>query len=164
MSFDAFINFDGIPGESTDDAHSDWIEILQYNHALTQPTAGESVSTGGSRTAARVTHDGFSFTKAMDKTTPKLQLHCCNGKHIPTVHMEICRAGGEKQKFYDVVMEDVIIGSIEVSGGQGAPLPFETLTLYYGKITWTYTEIDHKSGEPKGDVPAFWDLHANKGG
>ncbi|WP_353327541.1 type VI secretion system tube protein Hcp, partial [Chitiniphilus shinanonensis] len=27
MAFDAFIKIDGIPGESTDDKHKDWIEI-----------------------------------------------------------------------------------------------------------------------------------------
>ena len=28
MAFDAFLKVDGIPGESTDDKHKDWIEIL----------------------------------------------------------------------------------------------------------------------------------------
>jgi len=28
MSFDAFIKIDGIEGESTDDKHQGWIEIL----------------------------------------------------------------------------------------------------------------------------------------
>jgi len=27
-AYDAFLKIDGIPGESTDDKHKDWIEIL----------------------------------------------------------------------------------------------------------------------------------------
>ena len=30
MAFDGFIKIDGIPGESTDDKHKDWIEILSF--------------------------------------------------------------------------------------------------------------------------------------
>ena len=33
MALDAFIQFDGIPGESLDDQHKNWIEILGYNSA-----------------------------------------------------------------------------------------------------------------------------------
>jgi bacteriocin-like protein len=31
-AYDAFLKIDGIPGESTDDKHKDWIEILSFNH------------------------------------------------------------------------------------------------------------------------------------
>ena len=31
MAFDAFIKLDGIPGESSDDKHKDWIEILSFS-------------------------------------------------------------------------------------------------------------------------------------
>lgn len=30
MAFDAFVRIDGIEGESTDDKHQGWIEILSY--------------------------------------------------------------------------------------------------------------------------------------
>jgi type VI secretion system secreted protein Hcp len=34
MAFDAFLKIDGIPSESTDDKHRDWIEILSFSHNL----------------------------------------------------------------------------------------------------------------------------------
>ena len=46
MAFDAFLKIDGIPGESTDSKHKDWIEVLSYSTGITQPTSG-SASTGG---------------------------------------------------------------------------------------------------------------------
>ena len=33
-------NFGDIKGESTDKDHRDWIQILRYDHAVTQPPAG----------------------------------------------------------------------------------------------------------------------------
>jgi glutamyl-tRNA reductase len=46
---------------------------------------------------------------------------------------------------------------------QGRALPLEEVSFNYGKIEWTYTETDHATGKPKGDVKANWDLKANKG-
>jgi type VI protein secretion system component Hcp len=35
-AFNAFVNFGDIKGESTDKDHKDWIEILSYDHSVTQ--------------------------------------------------------------------------------------------------------------------------------
>jgi len=167
MAFDAFLQIDGIPGESTDDKHSEWIELLKFNYSADQPSSG-SVSSGGGRSAERVDLDDLHVTKAIDKATPKLLLNCCNGRHIAKITLEVCRSGEDKQLYYKIVMEDVIVTSIQAAGmakGQGsAPLPIEEVSFGFGKITWTYTETDHKTGQPKGDVETFWDLHSNKGG
>ena len=55
MAFDAFLEIKTIPGESTDDKHGNWIELLSFNHGVAQQTSG-SVSSGGSRTARRHHH------------------------------------------------------------------------------------------------------------
>jgi len=49
-------------------------------------------------------------------------------------------------------------------GGGGGGLPTESVSFNYGKLTWNYIQTDHKTGKPKGDVKAHWDLTANKGG
>lgn len=164
MAFDAFLKVKDIPGESTDDKHKDWIEILGYRHGLEQPTSG-SVSSGGSRTAERVDHDNFVVSKTLDKATPKLALACCNGTHIGEVTLALCRAGGDKQKYMEYKMSDVIVQSLHPSGSADGEdkLPMEEVGFTYGKIEWTYTETDHATGKPKGDIKGSWDLHANKG-
>lgn len=163
--FDSFIKIQDIPGESTDDKHAEWIEILSFSHGVSQPGSG-SVSSGGSRTAERCEHQDFSIVKTLDKATPKLNLYCCNGTHIPEVVVELCRAGGDKQKYMEFKMTDVIISSVRPGGSAkgGENLPLEEVTFTYGKIDWTYTETDHKSGAPKGDVSTHWNLHTNTGG
>lgn len=46
MAVDMFMKIDGVDGESTDDAHKKWIELLSYSHGVSQPTSGAS-GTGG---------------------------------------------------------------------------------------------------------------------
>lgn len=164
MAFDAFLKIDGIPGESTDDKHKDWIEVLSYQHGISQP-ATASASSGGARSAERCNHQDFTIVKALDKASPKIALYCCNGTHIKEVKLELCRAAGDKQKYMEYKMTDVIISAVRPTGTAkgGETLPLEEVSFNYGKIEWIYTETDHATGKPKGDVKAQWDLIANKG-
>lgn len=165
MAFDAFLKIGTIPGESTDDKHADWIEVLSYNHGLAQQTSG-SVSSGGGRTAARTDHQDFGVVKALDKASPKLALACSNGEHIQQIEVQLCRAVADKTQYMSYKMYDVIVSSVSTGGDSGSdsPLPSETVTFGYGKIEWTYTETDHQTGKPKGDIKTFWDLVRNAGG
>jgi len=162
MAGDCFLNIDGIPGESTDDKHIDWIEIMSYSSGVAQMAAGDR-STGGAATGGRCSHQDFSIVKEMDKASPTLNLFCCQGKHIPKVVVELCRATGNKEKYMEYKMEDVIISSVSVSGGGGS-LPTESLTFNYGKLTWNYIPTGHKAGEAKGHIEKYWSLIDNKGG
>jgi len=60
----------------------------------------------------------------------------------------------------------VIVSGVRPGGSAqgGENLPLEEVSFNYGKIEWTYTETDHRTGKPKGDVKAHWDLVANRGG
>ena len=160
LAFDCFMKIDGIPGESTDDKHKDWIEIFAFNHGISQP--GTVV---GGPTSERCDHEDFSIVKTLDKATPKLFLACCNGQHIMEVTLELCRAGGDKQKFMEYKFQDLIISSVKPSAGtvSGQPLPLEQVSFNYGKIEWNYTIID-VYGKPSGNIITSWDLMTNKGG
>ena len=164
MAFDCFLKIDGLPGECTDDKHKDWIEDPSYSPGVSQPASG-SRSSGGARSAERCDHQDFSVVKSLDKASPKLNLFCCNGTHIKEVKVALCRATGDKQKYQEYVMSDVIISSVRPGGTAqgGEALPLEEVSFNYGKIEWVYTETDHKTGKAKGDVKTNWDLVSNKG-
>lgn len=162
MPADVFLQIEGIPGESTDDEHANWIEVLSYSHGVSQSSAG-SRSTGGAATGGRCDHQDFSIVKELDKASSELNLHCSNGKHIKKITLELCRATGDKQPYMKYVLEDVIVSSVSIGGGGGG-MPSESVTFNYGKINWVYTETDHKTGKKKGEVKKWWDLVANKGG
>jgi type VI secretion system Hcp family effector len=162
MPGDAFLQIDGIPGESTDEKHKDWIEILSYSHGVSQSGAG-SRSSGGAATSGRCNHQDFSVVKTLDKASPELNLFCCNGKHIKKMTLQLCRATGDKQPYMDYLFEDVIISSVSIGGGGGG-IPTESVTFNYGKLNWVYVETDHETGKKLGQVKKWWDLIGNKGG
>lgn len=163
MAFDAFIKIDGIPGESSDDKHKEWIEIINYDHHIEQPASSTASSVGGA-TAERVNHGTFNFIHQLDKATPKLLEACCTGKHIKEVTIEFCRAGGDKLKYMEIKLEQVLVSAVSENGASSAEsgFPSEAVSLSYGKIKWTYTQQKRADGAGGGNVSAGWDLTANK--
>jgi type VI secretion system secreted protein Hcp len=163
MAFDAFLQIKGIEGESSDKGHEKWIEIESFHHGLSQPSSG-SVSTAGGRAAERCDHGDFTITKALDKSSPKLALFCSNGAHIGEIKLELWRAAGDKAKYMQYLLTDAIVSAVRYGSSQGdGKLPLEEVSFSYGTIEWTYTETDHKTGKPKGDIKTKWDLTQNKG-
>jgi type VI secretion system secreted protein Hcp len=162
MAFDAFLKIDGIPGESTDDKHKDWIEVLSYSSGITRPTSAPAGTAGGS-TAERVHFQDFFIVKALDKASPKIALACADGTHIKEVILELCRAGGDKVKYMEYKLSNCMFTSYRPGGSvKGTEtLPLEEISFNYGKIQWTYTQVraDGSAGE---QVTAGWDLEANK--
>jgi len=174
MAFDAFIKIDGITGESTDDKHKDWIEVLSFQHGMSQPSSATTSSSGGG-TTERVNMDDWTITKLVDKASPKLYEACASGKHFATVTLEVNRAGGDKLKYMEVKMEQVIISGVQVNGASAAAATAgggsntqqkndhtELVTFNFGKIKWTYTQQKRPDGSGGGNVTGGWDLTANK--
>ncbi|MES9939064.1 MAG: type VI secretion system tube protein Hcp [Candidatus Thiodiazotropha sp. 6PLUC2] len=160
MGVDLFMKIDGADGESTDDAHSKWCELLSYSHGVSQPTSGAS-GTGG-RTGGRANFDNFIAVKTIDNATPDLNIKCAKGEHIPKLEVECCLASGDKHTFMKYTMEDVIVTSVTPGGSQGDETkPLETVSFAYGKIKWEYTPIDH-TGKPGSTVDRTWSLEKNK--
>lgn len=162
MAVDMFLKVEGIDGESSDDAHAQWIELLSYSHGVSQPVSGAS-GTGG-RTAGRADFQDFTVTKTLDASTPDLNLHCANGKHIPKIEIELCLATEDKHVFMKYEMEDVIVSSISPGGSSdGGGKPLETVSFAYGTFKWEYTPIDSK-GAPGAATDRTWLLKENKQG
>jgi len=162
MPFDAFMKIATIPGESTDDKHKQWIELLSYHWGASQQTGGAASMTGA-HTGQRVDIQDFSMVHQLDKASPKLFQSCCTGEHISDVTVELCKAGGDKQKYMTYKMYDVIVSSVRPGGstGGGDALPLEETSFRFSKVTLEYIPID-KTGKPQGQVPAGWDLAQNK--
>ena len=164
MAVDMFMKIGGIAGEVAAGGREGWIEVLSLCHGLTQPST--VLSSGAAGTVERSIHQDFSIVHHLYKATPKLALFVCNGKHIPEITIELAQATGEKQKFMAYKLTDVIVSSVKPQGSaQGTDeRPLEEVTFNYGKIEWTFTELDRETGKPIGDVTAFWDVISNKGG
>jgi type VI secretion system secreted protein Hcp len=157
---DLYMQIDGLKGECTDSDHKDWIELLSYNHSISQPASATATSAGGG-TTARCQHSDFSITKYIDLASQKLYEMCSSGKHIKSVNIEMMRASGDKRvKYMEVKMEQVVISHVAPAGG--SEFPSEAVSFNYGTIKWTYTQQKRADGSQGGNTTGGWSLVDNK--
>jgi type VI secretion system Hcp family effector len=159
MAFDAFIQFDDIAGEALDDQYTNWIEITSYNFGVNQSTSATASSSGGA-TSGRTTLTNFTFTKFLDIASCKLLEASCVGQHFKEVKLVLCRAGTDKLKYYEIVLEEVIIADYSQNASSGVPI--ELIQLNYGRIKTTYTRQKRSDGSAGGNVAGGWDRINNK--
>jgi len=158
-SYNIFMQITGMIGESTDDAHDEWIEVLSYSHGISQ-----EAGSGTSRSTGHGTHQDFTITKELDKTSPKLALYCSNSHYIEEVTIELCYTDGDQDRFMEIVLTDVTVTSVIVNGTAGSEdRPVEEVSFAYGEIHWTYTQYD-EGGAPMGNVEAHWNVETDTGG
>ncbi len=160
MASDNFIKFAGIDGESTDDAHSGWIEMLSMSWGASQLASATQSSSGGA-TTQRADFQDFTFTKLMDSASPLLSKSCFGGEHIDTVDIELCRAGTDKVVYMTYKLTNVIVSNVSISGGDEGE-PIESVSINYGKIELSYTKQSRTGGGASGNVVAGWNLETNK--
>lgn len=161
MAIDAYLQIDGIKGESTDDKHKDWIECLDVDFGVDQPRSPVA-STAGGHTSARAEFDEVAVSKLADLSTPVLLQHCAMGKTIPKAKFEFFRAdgSGERVKYFEMALENVLIGSVKPGLKPGVGMQ-EHLCLKFSKVTWKYTQ-QKISGGAGGSTAGGWDLSTNK--
>jgi type VI secretion system secreted protein Hcp len=172
---ESYIKIDGIPGESLDDKHKDWIEVLEVGHEIVQPVSNTKSSAGGASTG-RTQHGDFIIKKLVDKASPKLNEAVSNGKHLKDATLHMTRAGGSQVVFYEIKLEQLMISKVQLqhhsngtSGGTGTSnssaepgFPTEEVHLNYGKVTWTYTQQKRTDGSGGGNVTANYDGTSGK--
>lgn len=159
MSFDGYIQIAEIPGEALDEKFSRWIEITGYNFGVSQSTSATASSSGGA-SSGRTSMTNFTFTKYLDSASCKLMEASCAGQHLNEVKLVLCRASAEKLKYYEVVLEEVIIADYLQSASSGVPI--EIVQLNYGRIKATYTQQKRSDGAAGGNVTGGWDRIGNK--
>ena len=165
MSFDAYLKIDSIQGEASDDAHKDWIQLLSFEHGVSQPH-GTSTAGGGARGGVeRCDHLDFSIVKEVDKASAKLNLHCCNGINLKKVKVEVMRQANSKTPYLTYEFENCLVRSVMTAGGGDTKgrKATERVTFSYSKITWKYCQIkeDNTVGS---QTESYWDMITNKGG
>jgi type VI secretion system secreted protein Hcp len=117
MAFDAFLKLEGIDGDSRDDQHANWIEVLSYSWGAVQPSIAGS---GGG--AGKVAFQDFHFVTNFSKASPELFKRCATGEHIKSGVLAVRKAGEKPLEFYKVRMTDVLVSSYQDSGGDEVPM------------------------------------------
>ncbi len=161
MAIDVYLQIDGIKGESQDDKHKDWIELTSTEWGVIQPRSA-SASTAGGHTAERCELRSISVTKLADLSSPILMQTCAAGKTLPKARLEFMRADGQgaRIKYYEVELENVLIGSINQAAHEGGILQ-DSLGLKFSKVRWKYTQ-QKISGGAGGNTAGGWDAATNR--
>ncbi len=156
-ALDAFLDIQGIKGESSDASHRDQIGLLSFSWSVAQRRS-ETEGSGRAPDFAELVVE-----KVVDVSSPDLYRYCALGKRIPKATLDLCATAGEKRSILSIELEGVMVSRVELSGKvdlSGPPRPIETVHLRYDTIAWTYHRLDH-TGREKGTVSRGWDLKRN---
>ncbi len=136
-----------------------WIECTSAQLGVLQPRSA-TASTAGGHTAERCEHRSITITKLADLATPILMQTCSMGRTIPTARLEFLRADGqgERIKYYEVELENVLIGGVNQTVHEGGIL-IESVGLKFSRIKWRYTQ--QKIGGGVGGNTSGGLLHAS---
>jgi type VI secretion system secreted protein Hcp len=176
MAYDAFLKLDGIDGESTDSAHTGWIEIMSFSWGETSAGGGG----GSGRGSGKVSFQDFHFSTQFNKASPNIFQACASGKHIPTATLSLAHsntpsaASGASPDFLKYELSSVLISSYQTGGtlldngtyspiganGDGftGDLPVEQFTLNFAKLEIVFTsQVDGSKADVAASPVGFGD-------
>ena len=141
---DYFLNLEGIEGESNAQGFENQIDVLSY-------------AWGVSREDNKPVFQDLSVTKRVDSSSPELLVRAASGRTIPTAELTARRAGEQQLVFLTFCLTNVVVTSVQSSGGAGDAVPNESVTLAYSTITEVYRpqNPDGSAGQP---IVGGWDL------
>ena len=108
---DVFLKIGDIKGESTDNDHGEWIELLSFTQSI-----NDSVSSEGA--------NSFVISKNIDRSTPKLVEAITRGTIFSEVVIDVC----DRTCYKKIVLKNVMISSYAISDAKAEFAPKNKLT------------------------------------
>jgi type VI secretion system Hcp family effector len=147
MAHTMYMKISGIPGESADPNHKDWIEILNYSQAVAR----------ADRAGNAPQFMDLAVNKYTDRSSPLVAMACYEGWRLQEVTIETCAADG--RKIMEIRLTDAEVTNYNVSGGGDPDHPaYDSVCLRYGKLEWLY--YPKGSAEP---VKSLWTSEEYRG-
>jgi len=134
-----FIKFEGMDGESKDDNHDGWCDLVGFEVGLLTPEEADGKKTG------RRIHDTVKVTKFIDKTTPLILRALCKEEKIENMIIESTATwgGSTEEVYYKYELKDVrVTDHVTTCEDTESLVPMETISLSYKEMTVTYYETD----------------------
>lgn len=157
-----YLQVGDIKGESTDDGHKDWINLLSVSSSITRPMgAGAS---GSTRHRSSATFGDVVCVKEVDASTPKLQEAIADGANFKSVKIDLCTSseGGKRIPYLQYELTNARVSSYSVSGAtDGSQPPTEQISFNYEEIKVTYDKLD-KENKSSGKVEYTWKIEEGK--
>lgn len=143
-----FLNIAGIPGESLDEKHPDWIDVLSY-------------SWGASSAGGKATVTDLFVASQLSQASPQLFLAAMNTRSIATATLEGVRPSADSSgaPFMRLALENVVVTAYQT--GAADEIPFDTFSLSFGRISYSYWR-QTRDGSPGVEQVVRWDVKAGK--
>jgi len=154
-----FIKLDGIPGDSVDAAHKDWIDVQSWSWGVANAGA---LASGGGGGAGKATFQDLAVAAQLGRASPKVFLACATGQHIKEATLSGVTASGKGKgvEFLTIRLRDVLVVSHQLGDSIGVA-PGDQFALSYARIEISY-EPQSATGQAAPAVTAGYDLTANK--
>ena len=143
MAIEYHLKFGSIKGESAASKHKEEIELLSWSWGASNPTT----IVGAGMSAGKVSMSDLSFTKHVDKSSPKLLELLVTGKHVDDATLYCSKQTGGKtpDDFLTIKLKEVYVSSFSAGGSSGEDVGTESFSLTYGSINYDY-KIQDKTG------------------
>lgn len=158
MAVDMFIKIGDIEGEAVDDAHRGEIDVLAWSWGMSQ---SGSMHVGGGGGSGKVNVQDLSLTKYVDKSTPNLMLHCCNGKHIQECRLVVRKAGENPIDYITIVLTNCLVTEVATGGSGGEDRLTENVTLNFGTVNVSYQPQGKDGRAAGGAIGMGWNIQQN---
>ncbi len=148
-----------IKGDSTVDAHKDWITVdsLQFG-------VGRSISSSGGGKDRDTSNPSFSevtISKSTDIASADLYFQAVAGKSLGKAEIHFIQTHGTDAKgqvYLIVELEDAIVSSYSASSG--GERPSESVSINFTKISYQYNA--YSGDKVTTGTPKKWDVISNK--
>jgi type VI secretion system secreted protein Hcp len=158
MAIDIYLNVEGVTGESADANHKGWIDLQSYSWGATQTG---TMAGGGGGGAGKVSFNDLHVVASMDQATPAMLKFCSSGKHVATVKLSLCKAGGSQVEYSTIVLKDVIVTSAQFTGSGGSEQVGVAYSFQSSKVEYHYWP-QNKDGSKGAESQMGWDVKENK--
>lgn len=153
-----YVNFDGIPGDATEQNHKKWIDVTSIQWGV-----GRAISTVAGRTqnreASQPSVSEVTISKSFDSASPKLFTAACTGNEGKTVKIDLTTTSSGGLVYCTYTLTNALISSYSVSSD--GDRPGESISISFTKMEFKFTPYDNqnKAGTP---VTVSYDLATTK--
>ncbi len=158
MSIDMYLKVDGVTGESKDSNHSGWTDITSFSWGATQPG---NMSVGGGGGAGKVSFNDLHINAKIDKSVTAILKNCASGKHVGSVQVSVCKAGGTQVEYTRITLTDVLVTSVQFVGSEHDDTLGVTYSFQASSVKQQYWE-QSTSGGKGAETSAGWNIKENK--
>lgn len=153
-----FLKVDGVTGESNDSNHKNWTDVSSFSWGANQPG---NMAVGGGGGAGKVNFNDLEVIALIDKSTPAILKYCANGKHVDSVEISVCKAGGKQVEYTRITLTDVLVTAVRYTGAGGDDRIGVAYSFQAAKVKQQYW-VQSETGGKGAEVSAGWNIKENK--